>query len=179
MSAMAYQNYRRLDCFHNRFFRRRSKEHQSSASLAFARGIHRWPVISPHKGPVTRIFFPFDDVIMGLCRSTVLHSPHHGQNIDQNFIDIYSIAVDTFVNTDDEVSDELWGLCGENLGQFLQRYNHTVLWVSRSRRPLPSRLCSEIHFTLPTHNWNRILGSQSDAAISNETPRVYCPLIPE
>ena len=30
---------------------------QSSASLAFMRGIHRWPVNSPPKGPVTRIFF--------------------------------------------------------------------------------------------------------------------------
>ena len=27
-------------------------------------GIHRWPVNSPHKGPVTRKMFPFDDVIM-------------------------------------------------------------------------------------------------------------------
>ena len=32
--------------------------------LAFVRGIHRWPVNSPHKGPVTRKLFPFDDVIM-------------------------------------------------------------------------------------------------------------------
>ena len=30
------------------------RNHQSSASLAFVRGIHRWPVDSPHKGPVTR-----------------------------------------------------------------------------------------------------------------------------
>ena len=30
------------------------RKHQSSASLAFVRGIHRWPVNSPHKGPVTR-----------------------------------------------------------------------------------------------------------------------------
>ena len=37
---------------------------QSSASLAFVRGIHRWPVNSPHKGPVTRKKFPFDYVIM-------------------------------------------------------------------------------------------------------------------
>ena len=29
------------------------------------RGIHRWPVNSPHKWPVTRKMFPFDDVIMG------------------------------------------------------------------------------------------------------------------
>ena len=38
-------------------------KHQSSASLAFDRG----PVNSPHKWPVTRKMFPFDDVIM--CKS--------------------------------------------------------------------------------------------------------------
>ena len=40
------------------------RKHQSCASLAFVWGIHRWPVSSPHKGPVTRKMFPFDDVIM-------------------------------------------------------------------------------------------------------------------
>ena len=40
------------------------RKHQSSASLAFVRGIHRGPVNSPYKGPVTRKMFPFDDVIM-------------------------------------------------------------------------------------------------------------------
>ena len=30
------------------------RKHQSVALLAFVRGIHRWPVNSPHKGPVTR-----------------------------------------------------------------------------------------------------------------------------
>ena len=40
------------------------RRHQSSASLAFVRGIHRRPVNSPHKWPVTRKMFPFDDVIM-------------------------------------------------------------------------------------------------------------------
>ena len=39
-------------------------KHQSSASLAFVRGIHRGPVNYPHKWPVTRKMFPFDDVIM-------------------------------------------------------------------------------------------------------------------
>ena len=40
------------------------RKHQSPASLAFVWGIHRWSVNSPHKGPVTRKMFPFDDVIM-------------------------------------------------------------------------------------------------------------------
>ena len=40
------------------------RKHQSSTSLAFLRGIHQWPMNSPHKGPVTRKMFPFDDIIM-------------------------------------------------------------------------------------------------------------------
>ena len=40
------------------------RKQQCSASLAFVRGIRRWPVNSPHKGPVTRKMFPFEDVIM-------------------------------------------------------------------------------------------------------------------
>ena len=39
------------------------RKHQSSASLAFVWGIHRWPVNSPVTGE-TRKMFPFDDVIM-------------------------------------------------------------------------------------------------------------------
>ena len=40
------------------------RKHQSSASLAFVRGIHQWHVNSPPKWPVTRKMLPFDDVIM-------------------------------------------------------------------------------------------------------------------
>ena len=40
------------------------RKHQSSASLAFVRGIHR------DKGPVTRKIFPFNDVIMIEFRQT-------------------------------------------------------------------------------------------------------------
>ena len=40
------------------------RKRQSSASLAFVWGIQRGPVNSPHKWPVTRKMFPFDDVIM-------------------------------------------------------------------------------------------------------------------
>ena len=48
------------------------RKHQSSASLAFVWGIHRWPVNSPHKGPVPQKMFPLDDVFMnGLCHLTI------------------------------------------------------------------------------------------------------------
>ena len=48
------------------------RKHQSAASLAFVRGIHRGPVNSPHKWPVTRKMFPFDNVIM---RALVIPPP--------------------------------------------------------------------------------------------------------
>ena len=55
-------NYQPCDCSTQLFIQKTSKEnirrkHQSSASLAFVRGIHRWLMNSPHKGPITRIFF--------------------------------------------------------------------------------------------------------------------------
>ena len=56
------------------------RKHQSSASLAFVRGIHRGPVNSPHKWPVTRKMFPFDDVSHGISPSTPpTHYPRSGE----------------------------------------------------------------------------------------------------
>ena len=49
------------------------RKHQSSAWLAFVWGIHRGPVNSPHKWPVPRKMFPFDDVIMKLW--DLIHRP--------------------------------------------------------------------------------------------------------
>ena len=49
------------------------RKHRGSESLAFVRGIHRWLVNSPHKGPVTRKMFPFDDVIMEIDVSQALN----------------------------------------------------------------------------------------------------------
>ena len=45
------------------------RKHQSSASLAFVREIDWWPVISPHKAPLTHKTFPFDDAIISYCNS--------------------------------------------------------------------------------------------------------------
>ena len=61
MSAMASQITSITLVYPTLYSRHRSKK---TSSLAFERGNHRWPVNSPHKGPVTRKMFPFDDVIM-------------------------------------------------------------------------------------------------------------------
>ena len=52
------------DCLLNRLFRRRSKKTSKLRVTGLCAGIHRGPVNSPHKWPVTRNLFPFDDVIM-------------------------------------------------------------------------------------------------------------------
>ena len=64
-------------------------QHQSSASLAFVWGIHRGPVNSPHKWPVTRKTFPFDDVII---RFGTMRSEHHCKCLDRNVDEICSQA---------------------------------------------------------------------------------------
>ena len=68
------------------------RKHQSSASLAFVRGIHRGPVNSPHKWPVTGKMFPFDDVIMWVnrfrtnaCFSTIVDTPDCSHCSDHHF----------------------------------------------------------------------------------------------
>ena len=78
------------------------RKHQSSASLAFVQGIHRRPVNSPHKCPVTQKMFPFDDVIVrymyiasfmatiGACGEILLlftfedSDERHGRETDQH-----------------------------------------------------------------------------------------------
>ena len=54
------------------------RKHKDSASFAFVWGIHRWPVHSPHKWPVTRKMFPFDDVIVKI------RSPGRDINLQYN-----------------------------------------------------------------------------------------------
>ena len=67
MDAMAYPITSVTTIYSTVYSAVNQRKHQSSASLAFVRGIHRWPVNSPHKWPITRQMFPFDDVIMKHC----------------------------------------------------------------------------------------------------------------
>ena len=63
------------------------RKHQSSASLAFVRGIHRWPVNSPHKWPVTRKMAPIDDVIMyNNINPIISHSYIHADSLNSYWL---------------------------------------------------------------------------------------------
>ena len=60
------------------------RKHQNPASLAFVRGIHRWPMNSPHKGPVTRKRFPFDNAIIGVVYPLRCYIHRTGKYIAQS-----------------------------------------------------------------------------------------------
>ena len=77
------------------------RKHQSFGSLVFVRGIHRWSMNSPQKGPVTRKMFPFDDVIMGLSewRKGFLVDTASAGNMNEN-------------NELSKNTDSLWGVIG-------------------------------------------------------------------
>ena len=64
MSTMVSQITSRTIVYSTIYWSADQRKQQSSTSLAFVWGIHRLPVNSPHKGPVTRKKFPFDDVII-------------------------------------------------------------------------------------------------------------------
>ena len=62
ISAIAPPNHRRLDGLLNRFFQPTCRSKKTSKLRVTGRS----PVNSPHEGPVTRIVFPFDDIIMSV-----------------------------------------------------------------------------------------------------------------
>ena len=72
------------------------RTHQSSTSLAFVWGIHRWPVNSLHKWPVTRKMFPFDDVIMMIKVSCHGHANimMYYQHVESKFMVCLTYFVD-------------------------------------------------------------------------------------
>ena len=102
------------------------RKHKSSASLAFVRGIHRWPVNSPHKGLVTRKAFSFDYVIIPQLYSEVIWASWRlrppivtvGESIgdpapDNNWLNVFK----SIINTSLSYSIAMIALC--NIDRFI------------------------------------------------------------
>ena len=120
MSAMASQITSPMIVYSTVYSGADQRKHQSSVSLAFVRGIHRWRVNSPRKGPLTRKMFPFDDVIMGFsfpftadldkhflqvstCRETLGRATTQFSRSSQasRYVEIYA-----------NLANKIWGVCG-------------------------------------------------------------------
>ena len=129
-------NHRRLDCLLNGLFRHESKKHQSSVSLAFVRGIHRWPVKSPHKRPVTRKIIPFDDVIMN---HTIFHDLVNQLSYNEKSVLRWNIAV--------HESSQWKYMCSRAIAHWaLQSWRN---WQSKYKMGL-------IPTSLPWRKWNNV-----------------------
>ena len=74
---------------------------QSSGSLAFVRRIHQWPLNSPHKGPVTRNMFPWDDVTCypwPFADEIMVTLWNSSQTCLYKFVKIQFLIIDIFLN---------------------------------------------------------------------------------
>ena len=102
------------------------RKHQSSASLAFVRVIHRWPVNSPHIWPVTRKMFPFDDVIMTTIPRV--------QCVNGSYYQMSYLPYHIYVNMEfvDGLASLVTGIAGV-------RKSETNLYIPRDQRPSDRR----------------------------------------
>ena len=71
-------NNRTIECLFNSLFRLTTGDIKGPRYWPFVRGIHRWPVDSPHTGPVTRKIFTFFDIINDYACFTLLSHVYMG-----------------------------------------------------------------------------------------------------
>ena len=82
------------------------RKYQRSALLAFVRGVHQWPGNSPHKGPVTRKMFPFDDVMMMVNGTPKIYSCEYSADMVLSFFCSFFILNSIFISYF-QLTDEL------------------------------------------------------------------------
>ena len=105
---------------------------QSSASLPFVSRIHQWPVDSPHKWPVTRKLFPFDDAIMSYW-FTRLSIKFHKINIRKNkhtnmFFHAYTLHPVSILRLLYQIKCILW------YHAHITLYSNVVIWFTVCRK---------------------------------------------
>ena len=93
-------NHQPHDCLLNRLFWRRSKKTSKLRVTGLCVGNSPGPVNSPHKGPVTRKMFPFDDVIMTVAEVTfcIMRSSSRQmvqETLKSGFANVISISIET------------------------------------------------------------------------------------
>ena len=118
------------------------RKHQSSASLAFVRGIHRRPVNSPHTWPVTRKMFPFDDVIMimGVPTMVIMLIFFLIETLTLNCKNMFICKMDTYNNIHDTCqcmrcascpincsNSYISAVCPQTLTSWMEKYKETEL----------------------------------------------------
>ena len=96
-------NHQPHDCLLNGLFRRRSKKTSKLRVTGLCVENSPGPVNSPHKGPVTRKMFPFDDVIM-LCAISCFSVPFN-KGMASNFPHMFCfhLLIDLFPSSSEMI----------------------------------------------------------------------------
>ena len=110
------------------------RKHRSFASLAYVWAFHWWPVNFPHKWPVTRKMFPYDDVIMcdpscslssayssGLILSLVCTNYHQNQRV----CCVWIRSQESFIYNNRKTSNQT--MMSFDLDQYLQGHSAITL----------------------------------------------------
>ena len=125
------------------------RKRQSSASLVFVRGSHRWPVDSPHKGPVTRKKFPFDD-----------HALQRSHILPYQITDILTVCSTDFQAKNKEIPKcHVTGICESNLPHKAMRktlaYHDVIMAMSTTQKPttLVNMIQCQVLHLKPTSNF--------------------------
>ena len=88
-------NHQPHHCLLKRLLGADQRKQQSSALLTFVGGIHRRPVNSRHKGPVTQKMFLFDDVIMvlwNMISTACPESPYCVKHLKYDITCVFRVA---------------------------------------------------------------------------------------
>ena len=138
-------NHQPHGCLLNRLFRRRSQKTSKLRATALCAGNSPGPVNSPHKGPVTRKMFPFDDVIMHCIPYTYERQQHcHSVREQHEFTNIFftNIKLSKWAQTPKEftrkksLQDAFWW--------WIQHIHPYI------RHPTYTRNMAKLYFT---HSW--------------------------
>ena len=109
------------------------RKHQSSASLAFVRGIHRSPGNSPHKGPVTRKMFLSWAILNGVIwRNTGQISARHMNHVEKESINRSTLKTERRHGANFVVTGNTEGCHNDkqHCGQWRQSWHHDNTWFS-------------------------------------------------
>ena len=111
-------NHQPHGCLLNRLFRRRSKKTSKLRVTGLCVGNSPGPVNSPHKGPVTRKMFPFDDVIMGYKyrAGSVVTATWANISIVNDFFYLPYTVFYTKTSSNGNIFHVTCPLCGDSIG---------------------------------------------------------------
>ena len=161
-------NHEPHGCLLNRSFRRRSKKTSKLRVTGLCAGNSPGPVNSPHKGPVTRKMFPFDDVIMGITSLTLGQWYHYHNSCESILMNCVNEKHNTksYSTTTQNTSNPCeffmeYTLCtvwSDYLDIFISKMNGRTQLIKLKLKEIEIRKCIENNYNIlhSSNDWNRI-----------------------